>query len=87
MTDINYRIKKQGFLTGDEKTIADIHIYNEVINVAYHLGLDLQKYPNLYQWYTTMGDDEILQNLNKEMEQSFKDIIDMYVKVLEKSKN
>lgn len=66
MEDINHITSNTEYIAGDFKSIADIHVYNEVFNVAYHLDLNLSKYPSLSTWYSKFNSDEIMQQLNKE---------------------
>ena len=87
LKDINSILSLDTFLAGDKKSIADIQVYNEVINVAYHLELDLKKYSNVNKWVNTMQEDRILTDLDEEMKQSFRDIIQMYKEALLKEKN
>ena len=58
---------KHQFLTGEHMSIADVHIFNELILCKTVIGFDLDKYPNTQKWADRVQEDPIVQALVEEM--------------------
>ena len=56
-----------GFLTGDHMTIADVSLYSVCLLVILVLSLDTAEYESFEEWRTAMGEDEVIQELDKGM--------------------
>ncbi|CAI2379088.1 unnamed protein product [Moneuplotes crassus] len=64
---LNTKLGDKTYFTGDKLTVGDVQIYNELQTAATFLELDFADYPQLDAWYETVGANEVLTELSKEM--------------------
>ncbi|CAI2380044.1 unnamed protein product [Moneuplotes crassus] len=64
---LNTKLGDKAYFAGDKLTVGDIQIYNEIQTALTLLQLDLADYPQLNTWYETVGANEILAEITKEM--------------------
>ncbi|CAI2379614.1 unnamed protein product [Moneuplotes crassus] len=84
----NHSLENCTSLSGSNKTLADVQIYNEVYNVAYQLEINLKEdFPYLQEWYDSFQNDQLMKELDQEMIISFDNIIKMYKEILDKQES
>ena len=71
MTELNTSLEGKTYLTGDNFTIGDLQIYNEVLNVRILMKLSLDEYPNIQRWNSKIEEDPIVAEINKELYEFF----------------
>ena len=57
-------LKERDYLSGDEISIADISVFNEILQLKY-LDYDLTKYPKIMAWYDRINSLEEVQKIIK----------------------
>ena len=67
MEEIEELLGDKKFLTGDDMSISDVQIYNEVELCKAILSLDLDKYGKLNKWRDLISQDELVKALDEEM--------------------
>lgn len=65
--EINTKLEGHKFLCGDELTIADLQVYNEVLNATAIGRFALDSHPNLQQWKIEVEKDPIVQSINAQV--------------------
>ena len=65
--DINTLSPDTEYLTGDNMTLADLQVYNEVKNWTHHFELDLEEYPWIKKWWDRMHSDALIAELDDKM--------------------
>ena len=66
MKFIDTELGDKPYLTGDNFTICDVQVYNEVIEVKTILELDLSEYESLTAWMETLKKDSIIKDLDEQ---------------------
>ena len=66
MNFIDTKLEDNSYLTGENFTICDVQIYNEVFEVQSILELDLSEYEALTSWMERMQKDSIIKDLDKQ---------------------
>ena len=64
---IESQLGDKSYLTGDNLTIGDVQVYNEVFETKVVLDLTYEEYPKILAWLERVGTDEEIIELNKAM--------------------
>lgn len=73
---LDKKLQKYEFLCGEEFTVADIQIYNEIQTVLtlHKKSIESREYPNIFSWYNKLASvPEIMESDKK-----FKEIVSKY---------
>ena len=73
---LDKKLQRYEFLCGEEFTVADLQIYNEIYTVLtlHKKSIESREYPNVFAWYNKMSSiPEIIESDRK-----FKDIVSKY---------
>ena len=57
------------YLTGENLTIGDVQVYNEVFETKTVLDLSYEEYPKILAWIERIGEDPVIQELNEAMKE------------------
>ena len=64
---LEHFLKDRSYLAGDDFTIGDVQVYNEVYQSKVILELEFDKHPNVTAWMERVASDELV----KELDQAF----------------
>lgn len=67
LVELNNSLEGKNYLAGDNLTIGDLQIYNEVLNVRILMKRTLDEYPNIQRWNSKIEEDPIVAEINKEL--------------------
>lgn len=62
---IEKKLSGKAYLTGDYLTIADVQVYNEVLECKTILEYDISAYPNVQNWINNVGSDCVVKELDE----------------------
>ena len=62
------------YLTGDDLSIADIQLYNEITLNQMMLKLDYEDYPNIKAWVERIGSDEFVKECDEALHQRLEEM-------------
>ena len=74
LDEIEAKTTEHDYLIGDNVTIADIQIYNEILDSKLLIGYDLSNHPNTVKWMERIEADPVIQEINEDMHESMKHI-------------
>ena len=74
LEELNSSLEGKSFLTGDNFTVGDLQIYNEVLNARFALNITLDEYPNIQRWNSKIEEDPVIVEINKELYDLFNKI-------------
>ena len=74
LDEIEQMTSSHDYLVDDNLSIADIQIYNEILDSKLLIGYDLSKHPNTVSWMDRIESDPVVQEINEEMRESMKNI-------------
>eukprot|EP00344_Euplotes_crassus_P003489 CAMPEP_0196998326 /NCGR_PEP_ID=MMETSP1380-20130617/3746_1 /TAXON_ID=5936 /ORGANISM="Euplotes crassus, Strain CT5" /LENGTH=205 /DNA_ID=CAMNT_0042414863 /DNA_START=30 /DNA_END=648 /DNA_ORIENTATION=- len=64
---IESNLEGKSYLTGENLTVGDVQVYNEVFETKTVLSLTYEEYPNILAWLERVGEDEEIKALNEAM--------------------
>ena len=76
MPSLDKKLQRYDYLCGEDYTVIDIVIYNELMTVMtlHRRTLESREMPNMFSWFKKMsGIPEII-----EIDRKFRDVLDMY---------
>ena len=73
---LDKKLQRYEFLCGEEYTVADIQIYNEIQTVLtlHRKSLESREYPNVFAWFNKLSTVPEIQ----EGDRKFRDIVSKY---------
>ncbi len=76
MAVLDKKLQRYEFLCGEEFTVADIQIYNEIMTVLtlHRKNIENREYPNVFAWFNKMSTVAEVQ----ETDRKFRDIVAKY---------